>query len=113
MEFSDNKIKQNKKWLEDKEVGIRRQSDFIHLLSDPTRVKILLLLKRNKELCVSEIAEILGVSISAISHQLKLLEQSSLVTSLKMGRTVCYFFMKGNQNIAKLLNDKSIANQLV
>ena len=53
-------------------------SDFFRLLSAETRIKILLALSKN-ELCVCNLSEILGKSVSAISHQLKELRQGRLV----------------------------------
>lgn len=112
MIIAKDKIEENRQWLGKKSLEIKEQTKLSQVFGDPTRLKILLLLRRNKELCVTDLADILKISISAVSHQLRILEQSDLVTSLKMGRVVCYFFMKGNQNIVKLLNKKGIASQL-
>ena len=58
-------------------------------LSDPTRVRIIAALA-DHELCVHEIAEALGMSHSAISHQLGTLREMRLVRFTKKGRHVCY-----------------------
>jgi ArsR family transcriptional regulator len=61
------------------------------ILSDPTRLRILtLLLGEGKELCVYEIAEGVGISHSAASHQLSKLEAHNVVTSFREGQTICY-----------------------
>ena len=61
------------------------------ILSDPTRLDIICLLFDNPEgLCVSEIADSVGVSQSAVSHQLSKLEARSVLTSFREGQTICY-----------------------
>lgn len=59
------------------------------LLSDMTRIKILESIK-DHELCVCDLAYLLGVSKSAISHQMKLLKNYRLVESDKKGKMVYY-----------------------
>lgn len=59
------------------------------LLSDMTRIKILESIK-DHELCVCDLAYLLGVSKSAISHQMKLLKNYHLVESDKKGKMVYY-----------------------
>ena len=57
--------------------------------ADPTRVHILSLLAQ-KELCVTDIAEMVEVSQSAISHQLRLLKQMHLVRFRREGKNLLY-----------------------
>ena len=64
-------------------------ADLLGLFADKTRVRILYELLR-EELCVSDIAQHLGMSASAISHQLRLLKQADLVTSRREGKTMVY-----------------------
>ena len=64
-------------------------ADFFKLFGDSTRVKILYALSRS-ELCVGDIAELLGMTQSAISHQLRILKQSKLVKGRREGKTVLY-----------------------
>jgi DNA-binding transcriptional ArsR family regulator len=58
-------------------------------LGDSTRMKIIYSLFEN-EICVCDIAEMLGMSQSAISHQLRVLKQARLVKHRKEGKTVYY-----------------------
>lgn len=58
-------------------------------LSDPTRVRIISALSHN-ELCVHELCTLLGMSQSAISHQLRTLREMALVKYRKEGRHVYY-----------------------
>ena len=64
-------------------------SEFFKIFGDPTRLRILDVLV-NKPLCVNEISEILDISQSAISHQLKYLRASNLVKTEKIGKNVYY-----------------------
>lgn len=59
-------------------------------LGDQHRIKILVLLFRHKDICVTDIAAILGVTIPAASQQLKIIERARLITRTKTGQTVCY-----------------------
>jgi len=58
-------------------------------LSDPTRVRLISALSRT-ELCVCDLAALLGMTQSAISHQLGSLRDLRLVKSRKVGREVFY-----------------------
>ena len=67
----------------------RLASDFFKAFSDNTRLRILSALAIH-ELCVCDIAELLGMTQSAISHQLRFLKQVRLVSNRKEGKTVYY-----------------------
>ncbi|OGY46159.1 MAG: hypothetical protein A2731_01130 [Candidatus Buchananbacteria bacterium RIFCSPHIGHO2_01_FULL_39_8] len=84
---------------------INNKCNLYSIGSDPTRLKILTLLGKKDELCVSDIAMILKISISAISHQLRLLERCGLVKSEKTGKIVCYSLASKNLKF-DLLNIK-------
>jgi len=64
-------------------------SEFYKIFGDQTRLRILDVLV-NKPLCVNEISDILDISQSAISHQLKNLRASNLVKTEKVGKNVYY-----------------------
>lgn len=64
-------------------------AELYKVFGDSTRIKILYVLYES-ELCVCDIASLLSMTISAISHQLKILKQADLVKSRKSGRTVFY-----------------------
>lgn len=57
--------------------------------ADPTRVHILSLLAE-KELCVTDIAEAVEISQSAISHQLRILKQMHLIKFRREGKNILY-----------------------
>ncbi len=64
-------------------------AELFKALGDPTRAKILSAL-RIRDLCVGEIAEILGMTASAVSHQLRVLRGIKLVKGVKDGKEVKY-----------------------
>lgn len=59
------------------------------LLGDPTRARLLDALS-HRELCVCDLASLLGMSVSAISHQLRLLRDARLVRVRREGRMAYY-----------------------
>jgi len=63
--------------------------EFFKVFGDPTRAKIMSCLEV-RDLFVSEIAEILGMSVSAVSHQLRVLRAAKLVKASKLGKEVKY-----------------------
>ena len=65
-------------------------SDLFKVFGDTTRMRILYSLFES-ELCVCAIAELLGMTQSAISHQLKVLRENKLVASRREGKTIYYF----------------------
>lgn len=64
-------------------------ADIFKILSNPTRVKILHVLSQS-EMCVCDIVAVLGLTQSAISHQLRLLRASRLVKFRQAGKVVYY-----------------------
>ena len=68
---------------------IEQLADFFKIFGDGTRVKIMLALDAG-EMCVCDISETLGMSMSAVSHQLRMLRDAHLVTSRREGRSIYY-----------------------
>lgn len=64
-------------------------SDFFKILGDKTRIKILFCIDQN-EMCVCDIANTLGMTKSAISHQLATLKQMGIVKNRRDGKEVFY-----------------------
>lgn len=69
---------------------IERVSRLFSALSDPTRLKILHALTVTDELCVCDLAALAELSVSAVSHQLRLLRDRDLVHARRDGRMVYY-----------------------
>lgn len=81
--------RQLKQELADRDAVLKCAREF-NMVGDPTRLKICYLLCRHKELPVSEIADIVGVSVSAVSHTLKKLQRADIVANRREFRTVFY-----------------------
>lgn len=64
-------------------------AEFFKVFGDATRLKILYVLL-SAEMCVYDIATVLGMSQSAISHQLRVLKQMGLVKNRREGKTIFY-----------------------
>ena len=64
-------------------------ADFFKVFGDGTRLKILYVLL-STEMCVYDIAAVMGMSQSAISHQLRVLKQMALVKNRREGKTIFY-----------------------
>jgi ArsR family transcriptional regulator len=64
-------------------------AEFFKVFGDVTRLKILNVLLCS-EMCVYDIAAVLGMSQSAISHQLRVLKQMDLVKNRREGKTIFY-----------------------
>ena len=64
-------------------------ADLFKAFSDTTRIKILYALFES-ELCVNDIAQVVGLSQSAVSHQLRLLKASKLVKFRREGKAIYY-----------------------
>jgi ArsR family transcriptional regulator, lead/cadmium/zinc/bismuth-responsive transcriptional repressor len=67
----------------------QRLSEFLGFLADPNRLRILSILAV-KEMCVGDLAAILEMNESAVSHQLRTLRAIKLVNFRKQGRHVFY-----------------------
>lgn len=64
-------------------------AELFKIFGDSTRIRILYLLL-NKEKCVSDIAEELNMTVSAISHQLRILKTNKLIKNRRDGKTIYY-----------------------
>ena len=64
-------------------------ADFYKIFGDTTRVKILYALDKS-ELCVCDISALLGMSVSAVSHQLRTLREADLVRQNRQGKVIYY-----------------------
>ena len=65
-------------------------ADLFKGFADPTRVHILSLLLVESELCVTDLAEAVGVSQSGVSHQLRILKQMHLIKFRRDGKNLWY-----------------------
>lgn len=83
------------------EETLRELADFFKVFGDTTRIKILCVLFQS-ELCVCDLAEVLQMTQSAISHQLRVLKQMKLVKNRREGKTV--FYSLADDHIQTIMN---------
>lgn len=76
-------------------------AELFKLFGDSTRVQILYALSES-ELCVCDLAALIGVSQSAVSHQLRILKSGKLVKFRREGKTV--FYSLDDDHVARILN---------
>ena len=73
--------------------------NFYKIIADSTRTKILFVLDQH-EMCVCDIAYTLGMTKSAVSHQLKLLKDNNLVISRREGKEI--FYRLSDEHVTKV-----------
>lgn len=61
---------------------------------DLVRIRIICLLFEHKTLCVGDIAQMMNMSMSAISHHLQILKEADLLTGSRDGQMICYSITK-------------------
>lgn len=95
------------------DIDFEIDADLFAMLASPTRLKILYCLLKSDELCVCDFADIMEMTVSAISHQLRKLKDRGLVKNRRDGLTIYYsikknklepvlqFIKKFNQSIIK------------
>ena len=83
------------------EEKFQRVSSYFKLLGDPTRIKIIWALYQH-EMCVCDIAQLLGMTQSAISHQLRALKYARLVKARRDGKTV--FYSLADDHVCRILS---------
>ncbi len=83
------------------EEELQELADFFKVFGDATRLKILYVLLCS-EMCVYDIASILGMSQSAISHQLRVLKQMGLVKNRRDGKII--FYSPADSHIVTILS---------
>ena len=71
------------------EAVLYEAAELLKVFGDATRIRIIFVLFQS-EMCVCDIARLLGMTQSAISHQLRVLKQARLVTSRREGKTIFY-----------------------
>ena len=76
-------------------------AEIFKVFGDSTRIRILFLL-RESEMCVCDIAQLLSMNQSAISHQLRILKQAKLVKNRREGKSI--FYSLADDHVFTILN---------
>ena len=70
-------------------------AELFKVFGDSTRIRILFVLS-SAEVCVCDLARVLNMTLSAISHQLRILKQNKLVKSRREGKSIFYSLADGH-----------------
>jgi len=90
--------------------GLKKTTDFLRLINEPNRLKILCLLKETEQ-CVCDIWKTLGIRQNLTSHHLKALKDFGLIDSRQEGRKIIYASNKKEiRKYSSLLNNFLISN---
>lgn len=88
VEIHENLLKQVNETMPE-ETELYDLAELFKIFGDSTRIRILFVLFE-AEVCVCDLAQVLGMTQSAISHQLRILKQSRLVKSRREGKSIFY-----------------------
>ena len=100
MDFKIREEYNLKKYMPDKN-SLKNMTNFFYAFSDDTRLKVIILLSI-KPLCVNEIANVLSINQTTISHQLKILKSLNIVECDRAGKNIIYYIK--NSSIENVLN---------
>lgn len=78
-----------------------KRARLLSLAGDETRIRILCFMFEYKEGCVTDVAESLGTNINTVSHHLRTMKDVGLLSSERMGTTICYKLVR-NEFVNKL-----------
>ena len=100
--FADHEqIKNCKEKLKTAQKSFASLSNILALAVNEVRLKIIYLLEEEKELCPCDLADILGMSIPAVSQHLRKLKDGNIVETRKEGQTIYYSLTQDNLKILK------------
>ena len=81
----------------------KKLSGVFNALSDPNRFRVFKLIVRREDFCVSDLARSLGVSVPAVSQQLRILEINGLVVRERRGQMICYKVKEDDPTVKSLI----------
>lgn len=96
-------IKECKKKLEMAITSFSRVSQVLSLAANDVRLKMLYLLKEENELCVCDLADILEMTIPAVSQHLRKLKDGNILQTRRNGQTIYYSLKEEHLEIVKPL----------
>ncbi|PHR46076.1 MAG: transcriptional regulator [Fluviicola sp.] len=90
IEADIEQINKCKLLLEEQSQKIESMTSVLNLVGNTVRFNILYLLQKEGRLCVCDLSDILGISISAVSQHLRKLKDRQIIYSVKEGQTIYY-----------------------
>lgn len=98
--------------LQDAEHSFERLSQVLTLAGNDVRLKILYLLEEENELCVCDLADVLQMTIPAVSQHLRKLKDGNILQTRRDGQTIYYSLKEEHLEIIKpLFEHVSISNR--
>ena len=94
-------IQECKEKLKQAQKSFSSLSSILALAGNEVRLKIVYLLQEKKELCPCDLADILGMTIPAVSQHLRKLKDGDIVETRKEGQTIYYSLTQENINVLK------------
>jgi DNA-binding transcriptional ArsR family regulator len=94
-------IRECKKKLTQNEKTFSQLAHILSLAGSDVRLKILFLLKEENELCPCDIADILGMTVPAISQHLRKMKDGRIIETRRVGQTIYYSLSEENLKILK------------
>jgi len=84
---------------------LNQLAKLLQAAGDPIRIRIVCILFEKKTLCVGDIAEMMQMSMSAVSHHLQILKDAGVLTGNRDGQMICYSIAKQpfTEQLKKLL----------
>jgi DNA-binding transcriptional ArsR family regulator len=89
-----DKLNALKRQLHDRS-DLDQLADLLAMAGNATRLKMLFLLAKGEELCVCDLADVMGMTVSAISHQLRKLRDRQVLVQRREGPTIFYRLAPG------------------
>ena len=93
-----------KQGLADTSKSEERLVTALHLLGDRTRYRIFKLLLHDREMCVSDIAAELEITVSAVSQHFRSFEMVGLVGKQRTGQKICYLLNRDDELVRELVS---------
>ncbi len=92
------------KWFLPNAKTFCEMADIFAIYADPTRLKILMALSL-RDMCVGDLAEVLSLNQTTLSHQLRFLKNCNAVKNFRLGKSIIYSL--SGSNIENLMSDVS------
>lgn len=107
----ENQIRRCKKKIENVGSDLSDLATIIGLIGNDTRIKILYLIQSENRLCVCDLSDILGMTVPAISQQLRKLKDRGIISSEREGTVIYYSLTKKYlETVTSVLTNGTIKN---
>ncbi|MAO16718.1 ArsR/SmtB family transcription factor [Allomuricauda sp. XS_ASV26] len=98
-EADHKQISRCKRTIENSSDSFKAMSKILALAGSEVRLKILFLLNIENELCPCDIADILEMSVPAVSQHIRKMKDAGIITSRREGQTLYYSLVKSEDNV--------------